>query len=178
MQTDLESVSLSGFSLCRSNLYNSDAAQAEAVEAPSGVFLSISHERSPIRYNLNKLLTKVATSVTPARNSTTPSDPLSFLLVYKWKIKGGRCVHARCVQERVHTGSSVQHLLHQPKAARLLRSGSRYPMTSKALLPLQSVEACQNHHIPFPVLRTENISPKPSSNTCQESHNSKSLTLV
>lgn len=92
--------------------------------------------------------------------------------------KGGRCIHGRCVQERVHTGSSVQHLLNQPKAARLLRSGSRYPMTSKALLPLQSVERCQNHHIPFPVLITENLSPKPSSNTCQESHNSQSLTLL
>lgn len=67
------------------------------------------------------------------------------------------CIHGRCVQERVHTGSSVQHLLNQPKAARLLRSGSRYPMTSKALLPLQTVERCQNHHIPFPVLITENF---------------------
>lgn len=67
------------------------------------------------------------------------------------------CIHGRCVHERVHTSSSVQHLLNQPKAARLLRSGSRYPMTSKALLPLQSVERCQNHHIPFPVLITENF---------------------
>lgn len=47
-----------------------------------------------------------------------------------------------------------------PKAPRLLRSGSRFPMTSKVLLPLQFVELCQNHRMPFLVLTMETLSPK------------------
>lgn len=72
----------------------------------------------------------------------------------------GRCTSCVRVCVCVRAGSSVQHLLNQPKAPRLLRSGSRFPMTSKVLLPLQFVELCQNHHMPFLVLIMETLAPK------------------
>lgn len=65
-----------------------------------------------------------------------------------------------CVYARAHAGSSVQHLLNQPKAPCLLRSGSRFLMTTKVLLPLQFVEFCQNHHMPFFILTMETLTLK------------------
>lgn len=127
-------------------------------------------------------LTPVHTHMPKWDSVKIPAPMLLFLLVLKWKIKA-KCIHSRCVCVRVsvcvcmHAGSSVQHLLNQPKAARLLRNGSRFPMTSKVLLPLQFVELCQNHRMPFLILIMEMFSPKTWWITCQTSHNSWTLTL-